>query len=39
MNKEIHSINKGKGSKKKLWNFPYFGGVGGFENVIFHKKK
>ena len=27
-----------KGFKKKLWNFPYFGGVCGFENVIFHKK-
>ena len=31
----------GKVSKKKLkkvQNFPYFSGVGGFENVIFHKK-
>ena len=25
--------------KKKVWNFPYFSGVGGFEKVIFHKKK
>ena len=24
--------------KKKVWNFPYFSGVGGFEKVIFHKK-
>ena len=23
--------------KKKVWNFPYFSGVGGFEKVIFHK--
>ena len=28
----------GKGSQKKVWNFPYFSGVGGFEKVIFHKK-
>ena len=28
----------GKGSKKKVWNFPYFSGVGGFEKVIFQKK-
>ena len=31
-------IDLREGFKKKLWNFPYFGGVGGFENVIFHKK-
>ena len=24
--------------KKKVWNFPYFSGVVGFEKVIFHKK-
>ena len=24
--------------KKKVWNFPYFSGVGGFEKVIFNKK-
>ena len=24
--------------QKKVWNFPYFSGVGGFEKVIFHKK-
>ena len=24
--------------KKKVWNFPYFSGVGGFEKDIFHKK-
>ena len=24
--------------KKKVWNFPYFSGVGGFEKVIFYKK-
>ena len=23
---------------KKVWNFPYFNEVGGFEKVIFHKK-
>ena len=23
---------------KKVWNFPYFSEVGGFEKVIFHKK-
>ena len=31
-------LNLGKPSKKKS-NFPYFSGVGGFEKVIFHKKK
>ena len=32
----------GKPSKiknKKVWNFPYFSGVGGFEKVIFHENK
>ena len=24
---------------KKVWNFPHFSGVGGFEKVIFRKKK
>ena len=24
---------------KKVWNFPYFSGVGGFEKNIFHKNK
>ena len=37
------NINElGKPSKiknKKVWNFPYFSGVGGFEKVIFHKNK
>ena len=27
-----------EGFKKKVWNFPYLSGVGGFEKVIFHKK-
>ena len=38
-----YTTNKlGKPSKiknKKVWNFPYFSGVGGFEKVIFHKNK
>ena len=37
----IHIIilsNLREGFKKKVWNFPYFSGVGGFEKVIFHKK-
>ena len=28
-----------EGFKKKVWNFPYFSGVGGLEKVIFHKNK
>ena len=31
-------IREGFKKKKKIWNFPYFSGVGGFEKVIFHKK-
>ena len=43
---EIEIVRKncvyGKASKiknKKVWNFPFFSGVGGFEKVIFHKNK
>ena len=35
--RELGKVSKKK--KKKLWNFPYFSGVGGFEKVIFRKKK
>ena len=31
-------VREGFKKKKKVWNFPYFSGVGGFEKVIFHKK-
>ena len=31
-------LREGFKKKKKVWNFPYFSGVGGFEKVIFHKK-
>ena len=34
----LYNYHLGKGSKKEVWNFPYFSGVGGFEKVIFHKK-
>ena len=33
---EVVSFSLREGFKKKVWNFPYFSGVGGFENVIFH---
>ena len=43
---EIEIVRKncvyGKASKiknKKVWNFPYISGMGGFERVIFHKNK
>ena len=37
---ELVDFCKGRVQKKekKVWNFPYFSGVGGFEKVIFHKK-
>ena len=34
----LNQLVKGKPSKK-IWNFPYFSGVVGFEKVIFHKNK
>ena len=38
-NKKGQKLNYYKGSlQKKIWNFPKFSGVGGFEKVIFHKK-
>ena len=34
-----YKVYLGKGSKKKVRNFPHFSGVGGFEKVIFRKRK
>ena len=31
-------VKASKIKNKKVWNFPYFSGLGGFEKVIFHKK-
>ena len=37
--KSIYKIREGFKKKKKVRNFPHFSGVGGFEKVIFRKKK
>ena len=36
----FHILSKGRfQKKKKVRNFPHFSGVGGFEKVIFRKRK